>query len=76
MLVHGDVARLPVRDERDDGVLGTPYLPDVDVDPGILIEVVHEGKPGLHEVYRPGYAAIIALGAWHTEPGIRAPPGD
>ena len=51
MLVHSDIARLPVRDERDDMAVGTPYLPDVDGDSGIVIKVVHEGKPTLHKVY-------------------------
>ena len=71
MLVHGDIARLPVRNERDDGMLGAPYLPYVNLDPGILVEVVCDDEPGLHNVHRVGDVAPVSLRDGDTEPCIR-----
>ena len=50
MLVHCDIARLPVRDECDDGV-GTPNVLDVEGDPSVLKEVINDDEPCLQEVH-------------------------
>lgn len=70
MLVHSDIARLPVRDERNDGVLDAPYVLNVESDTSILVKAVDDDEPGFHEVDRSGDAAVVSLSDGHTEPSI------
>ena len=70
MLVHSNIACLPVQDERNDGVFSVPCVLDIESDSGILKEVVNDDEPSLHQVYRSGYAAVVPLSDGDTEPCV------